>query len=367
MGTVDPVLLLYLFTGVCVLYATLVSVFFAVLPKHRTGQRLADASILDHLTMVLPFKNEQFHLDALKKHYSDFPCRLVMVNDHSTDITPEALKALYASSPIDVLHLPAGSHGKKAALHFGIAHCNTEWVLTTDADTRLSRLWLHTLSFDGRKEQAYVLPVMPKVRETGIGSFFDLEFMALQGVGLATAKLGVPLLANGAAFLFRKEAYLTSLPSRNDMEIPGGDDVFTLHAIADFYGKESVNVLANFGPAAVTIFPKSSSDLWRQRVRWISKVPQVNNLAYSIISWLVLFTNVAQLAIYTGLLCFPAMHVWLVPLGVKLSADLLILAWGVSYFRRLDCLWWIFPGVLFYPIYFLALVTHATLIKPSWK
>lgn len=353
--------------GFLALYALLLTVLLIALLRRPKVRRSAGFGP-EKFTVVIPFKNEGAALPGLIERYRDSPFSVLFVNDHSTDLSALELNRVFSAAGLSLLHLPDPLSGKKAALRHGIEHAAEAWILTSDADTALNTAFLKKLPrLLNSEKAAYVLPVRPGRSSATVRAFFDLEFIVLQAVGCAAAALGFPLLANGAAFFFRKDAYFESMRYRTDLDIPSGDDVFTLHAIASAFGRRSVGTILSEGPAAEAGFPKGAKALWNQRLRWIGKAGAVNGGVYRVVVWLVFLAN--------------ALFVWVLIDGavsgdfsffmraalLKIAGEIFLTAWGVSYFRRADCLRWLLPGVFIYPFYFFALLITAFFYQPQWK
>lgn len=351
---------------VSAVYLGLLLYFFIALKGSKTVNRRPGT--LPKVSIIIPFRNESAQLPSLLGHYGQWAHEIIMVNDHSTDLSKTAIDSLFANSRLTLLHLPQGLSGKKAALQYGISKASAEWILSSDADTRLIRQSTEGLLSSLKPDiSAMVLPLKPCQAGGMLAPFFDLEFMALQAVGLASAKLQKPLMANGAAFLFRKKYFEASLGNRNDAHLASGDDVFTLHAISAHAGKAAIGAHLMDGPMAEASFPTDFKSLWLQRLRWMGKTNQVHSLWYQAVAWLVVLANATQLVAYYELFSGAIASLWMWVVFAKIVGDFLLLAWGVSYFRRLDCLWWIFPGLFIYPFYLFTLLAGTTIHKPGWK
>ncbi len=342
------------------LVALLVIFWQALKPKDAAAEFPLD------VTIVIPFHNERDALPGLIRNSVNLGHKVLLVNDHSNDLDENELRRMVPGGNMLLLHLPQGLYGKKAALHFGIEHSVTEWVLTSDADTFINRDWLLAAGALTTKDaKAWVLPVKPAKQPSWGSKWFDLEFVGLQVVGLASAKAGMPLLANGAAFLFQREAYMMSYNQRRDLEIPHGDDIFTLHAIASTFGNMALGASMGAGVAALASFPEKVDALWLQRCRWIAKVPAVRSMPFAAVSALTLLAHVAHgcmLILWVLDIADLGTAFWL-----KIVLEAALLTTGVLYFRRLDCLWLILPGLFVYPFYFMSLILGSILIKPRWK
>lgn len=364
MNLID--LLQYAALLVAAAYLALLLYFFFMLIGVSAGSNETEA--LPKVSIIVPFRNEGAQLQSLTAHYASWTTEVIMVNDHSTDLSKSAIDSLFANSRLTLLHLPPGLSGKKAALQYGISQASGDWILTSDADTRLIKQSTEGLLSRLKSDiSAMVLPVKPRHIGKGLATFFDLEFLALQAVGLASARSHKPLMANGAAFLFRKKHFEATLGSRSDGHLASGDDIFTLHAISACAGKAAIDAHLIDGPIAEASFPVDFKSLWLQRLRWMGKTNQVNSRWYKAVAWLAVFANAAQLGAYYQLFSGAISTIWMWVLFAKIVGDFFLLAWGVSYFRRLDCMWWIFPGLFIYPFYLFTLLAGTTIHKPGWK
>lgn len=349
----------YIALGLAAGYAVLLSWFVYVL----FAKKGVSDPCHERTTVVLPFKNEGVHLPDLIEHFGSCPHEVIFVNDHSSDLSHDQLEVLFRFSGISLHHLPEGLHGKKAALHFGVERARGQWILTSDADTRMDIKWLCGIHLPG-DAAALVLPIAPVRGSTLWSHFFALEFLALQVAGCASARLRRPLLANGAAFLYRRAAYLGVAGGRSDWQEASGDDVFTLHAIAERGGE--VDAITEWGPVAQASFPDDLTGLWRQRLRWVGKAGDIRSSWYKFVAWWVLLTNAAfvwaiwELVKGEGVL-------WLATVAFKIVGDICLLAGGVLYFRRSDLMWYIPFAIPVYPFYLLVLVTTSLWHRPKWK
>jgi cellulose synthase/poly-beta-1,6-N-acetylglucosamine synthase-like glycosyltransferase len=367
MAIADNLLLQVLIFGILGLYALFL--FLLLVTLMRSGSiKESSAKALEGFAVVIPFKNESARLQDLIEKYDDTPFAVIFINDHSTDLSRSELDRMFKSAGLPLLHLPDSLSGKKAAIYHAAELIEQPWILTSDADTVLNREFVIGIpSFLKPEKAAYVLPVRPSRSSSLVAAFFDLEFLILQAVGCATAALGFPLLSNGAAFLFRKDAYMESMQYRTDLHIESGDDVFTLHAIAEVFGAKSVGLIMTEGPAADADFPEGANALWRQRLRWIGKAGAVKDRVYQMVIWLVFAVNALfVLTLIEGFITGD-FRIFGGAVLLKIAGEIFLTAWGVSYFRRADCLRWALPAVFIYPFYFFALLITAVFYKPRWK
>ena len=335
------------------------------LPKHSMK--------LEALTILIPFKNEASQLPSLIKCLksvliSNPLVKVQLLNDHSTDLKPQFISELDLSGQITLHNAGEKIFGKKAVLNEAIKKVSTPWILLMDADVELSDYFLDHLKMHiSESDKCVLIPLSPNKRKGIVASFFDLDFLSLHFAGLKSASLGRPLLANGACMLLNRDAYIESVPLRNDWQIESGDDVFAMFAIAKKYGRKAVVASANLRRPVSVNFPSSFKTLWQQRLRWIGKTGRIENNWFKFVAITVLMMQIslipAAILITQGQLsAFGTAVVFIV-----LIAEILFLAKATHQLRRIDLWVYIVPSVFIYPFYLLALGIFSTFAKPKWK
>ncbi|CAK8720522.1 Glycosyltransferase, catalytic subunit of cellulose synthase and poly-beta-1,6-N-acetylglucosamine synthase [Candidatus Electrothrix laxa] len=100
---------------------------------------------LPSISVIIPACNEEQGIEqALASILSlDYPnLEIIVLNDRSTDATPQILDRMAAEDPrlrvIHISELPAGWLGKNHALHLGAAQAKGEFLLFTDADVHMA-------------------------------------------------------------------------------------------------------------------------------------------------------------------------------------------------------------------------------------
>jgi dolichol-phosphate mannosyltransferase len=122
----------------------------------RTRPSRTAASRVDALTLVIPSHNEAASIGSVVEEWWESRPRgldfeILVVDDASTDDTPQILDALRPTIPLRVVRNSV-AQGFGGALRVGIAHTRTPWVAFTDADAQ----------YDARD-----LPVLVAVLESG--------------------------------------------------------------------------------------------------------------------------------------------------------------------------------------------------------
>jgi len=113
----------------------------------RTATRLPTPSQLststEQISAIVPARNEENNIESAIRSLVVQPevAEIIVVDDQSTDRTPEILAQLATEIPclkvIRSTELPAGWVGKNHALWLGAKAATGDWLLFTDADTIL--------------------------------------------------------------------------------------------------------------------------------------------------------------------------------------------------------------------------------------
>lgn len=323
--------------------------------------RSEEFKLVEGVTVVVPYRNEADNLPALIESLQSvvrgatIPMEVILVDDHSSDgyrpTLPEGGAFL-------ALEGRPGEQGKKAAIDRGVSAAKYPWILGMDADSRPDPAWFRAVESQVPKHaELFVFLIRPLPRRTAVTKFFDLEFLALQGVGMATALGGNAILANGAAMMYRKDAYEAAKAERRDQSYASGDDVFLLTAVKKIYGRESVAFLAHPGrPYMNARFPSRFGKLFAQRLRWISKNPAVPDVRYKWTMVLTFLGNFLWFPLAFALYTRGYEVLFQCALFVKLLPEILILTRMAVLTKRGDCLPWLIPSAIIYPVYLCILV-----------
>jgi cellulose synthase/poly-beta-1,6-N-acetylglucosamine synthase-like glycosyltransferase len=314
---------------------------------------------LKGLSIVIPFRNEKENLPVLLRELRrlrGFPeqIEVILVDDHSDDGYFPDLEETESLS-FRLFPLPEGLHGKKAAIDLGVRESSGEWILTLDADVQPGHGFREILlTALPENKQAMITAIRP-ARRKGLSSvFFDLEFLVLQVFTLGMARMKIPLLSNGACFLFRKEAYFETRVLRGDWDLNTGDDIFLLNAIRKRYGSRSIGIIHPAEPVVTAGFPEDFRTLFLQRLRWISKTSRVPNLIYSLFAWGIFLVHVGfyPFLFYSFTKDFSYTEL----AALKFIPEFCLLLIAALRFKRSDLIVHIPVAQVLYPLYLIALV-----------
>ncbi|MEE4214276.1 MAG: glycosyltransferase [Bacteroidales bacterium] len=307
------------------------------------------------LSLVIPFKNEAAGLpgllDDLASQVLDPALfEIIFVDDGSTDAGMDILK----SSPGELQSikiLGTGGKGKKKAMALGIENARGDYIVTTDADCRVSKDWLkeiyRELSITGADMLIGPVDIIDE------GSLFNrlvqLEFLALQSVTEIFARPGKAVMCNAANMCFRNPG-----PARYETmvktELPSGDDIFLMES----FRREgrTIRWLESPGAMVMTKAPGSVRAFFRQRIRWTSKSPFYSDPLLLSLSVLVFLTNMLIVAVFIASFFFtPLWLIFVLLLLIKAIPDYPLLA-AIAAKRGKRYLMSLFlPAHLLYPFY----------------
>jgi len=266
------------------------------------------------VSLIVPFKNEASVISRLLKSIKeqDYPLELVeliMVDDHSSDDSKEVIQALLKEFPTST-YITSDGVGKKQALLTGIKHTCNEWVLLTDADTIASKTWIKAMlnqRLDNTLLVAGPITIQKEDRFNVLLPMLQLEHIALQQLTRLSIARQKPLMANGANLLFKKEIAQQAFTLAN-LEIASGDDSNLLFA-AWQKDATSIQYASTVHASVSTTIPTTPHQIWKQRVRWASKLKtyeQVNHVTST--GWVIALANMAFILLLAC--CIAGIYSW---------------------------------------------------------
>jgi cellulose synthase/poly-beta-1,6-N-acetylglucosamine synthase-like glycosyltransferase len=202
---------------------------------------------------------------SLSKEYWE----VIFVDDHSEDETGDFLRDEIEDN--FAYHVLEQGTGKKAALATGITGAKGEYILTTDADCRVSSQWVETFwnHLNDIRPDLIAGPVSVDGRQDFLSSFQTLENTMLQLATKAGFQFGVPSMCNGANLCFAKAGYIECNGYHDHHDVPSGDDEFLMHR---FYREgKTLSFLKDKAAIVYTYAQPGFKALLQQKRRWASK------------------------------------------------------------------------------------------------
>src|SRR5690606_17504205 len=125
--------------------------------------------------------------DMLNQRFPSNLHEVIVVDDHSTDNTPEIIRS-FSNRGVKLIQLnelePLNSY-KKKAISEAINHAKGELIVATDADCLMGSNWLGSIVSMYEKENLFLIsgPVVYHNEKTIFERLQTLEFLYLIGLG----------------------------------------------------------------------------------------------------------------------------------------------------------------------------------------
>ena len=333
----------------------------------------------DLISVIIPARNEAGNIGWLLHDLSEqyFPKDLfevILIDDFSDDETVKVASGFLPVQPLTIIRmadLPASPHQafKKAALAEGIRRSSGKWIVTTDADCRLHPAWLMHLAAiaatSGR--QAIAAPVRIDPLTGALSAFQALDFMMMQGITAAAAKLHMGAMANGANFMFSRAAYNAVNGYEGTTGLASGDDYHLLQKIIKKYGQGPAFLMNSAAMVDTAAQPDLKSFL-QQRVRWASKSGKDSNVKITLSLAVVYLFNLSLGALWLCCLAHPhLLKAAASLLLLKILAELALMIPLSRFFKRTELLI-SFPFLQVFHITYIILAGFLGLLgKYQWK
>jgi len=303
----------------------------------RLDASSAKASSLPCFSVIVPARNEEAHIrrcleSLIRQDYPKDRYEVIVVDDHSSDRTPDIVREYQRQFPTLVRLIPNEQPAqtrafKKVAIQKGIGHSRHEIIATIDADCWAQRGWLSGLARYFESDVGLVAGVVT-MQTHPKSSWFEkiqaLEFLALVTAGAGSMGMGNPIICNGANLSYRKKAFQEVRGFEAIDSLPSGDDDLLLQKI---HHLSSWRV--RFSSASETInFTeplRSIRSFLNQRARWASKISHYRKkgLVFFLVLTYLFYLTLFFLAPLSVILGGKWLLVW-VSFAAKAAVDFLV-------------------------------------------
>ncbi len=370
-------ILLYLFLGITVFYILLLVAYNVAWFRSKT-YLITGNPPKTRVSVIVPARNESENIIKCLESISsqDYPSELfeiIVADDFSTDNTVSLVNDFIKKHSLKNIRLVELLNSeisyKKQAITEAMRVSKGDLVITTDADCIVSPRWISAI--------VEYYETFDPVIMVGLVRFYDektifqklqsLEFLSLIVSGIASIKLGFPIICNGANLAYSKKAFDEVGGYESNEKYASGDDVFLLHKMKKkFPGR--VAFIKNYEALVKTKPQKSLSDFISQRRRWISKSSGYQDPAIIITALIVYLFNLSILV--SGVLsmfnpvCF---LVFIFALLTKLFIDFPLLAGISCYVKKKNLLLYYIPLQFIYIFYVVIIGITGTIGSYTWK
>lgn len=326
----------------------------------------------NHLTILIPFRNESQHLsqlwNSILPQLRQCPgAEIIFINDHSSDASEAIIDGFNKDYPRLRCVAQESTFGKKHGVDLGVKNALTHWIVCIDADTELPEYWLQAVAGHTAENtrDLLILPLHIGPAENAIGKLQEVEFLSVMGVTAAMAFARQPVLCNGANLCFTKAAYLEVRAKRNDFHITGGDDLFLLHAL-----KHRQQIAWIHDPK--TIVSTKPHGQWgpllAQRLRWMGKTSKMDDADLRYTAALTFTMNAVACIFWCILVMHAPTAILLSPfILAKIIADALLIFMVGKWMCIKQVKRFYLVLIFLYPFYATLLPVISQIYRPAWK
>lgn len=309
------------------------------------------------VTIIVSARNEEKNLNNLfqalqKQDYDLSSMELIIVDDHSTDRTPEIIEQWRSHFPSFKTFIPTGRDNvrspKKNALKQAISNATHDIILMTDADCIPEQGWVNGMIQEYHKYPetdmliGFSETIVHPDNQSFIRRFEHFDFHTLMFATQATLNMKKVFSGSGQNLSFRKSSYFISGGYDRIMQYLSGDD---LHLMQLFKQKKlNVRFASNRQAIMKTQPIDHIKSFFNQRSRWASNMKIMLKSNPEFFLYLI--------SVFFVLTLLPVLLFWnlnfgLIILSIKFSFDLLFIIRGYGCFNLKK------KDLPFFPVWFL--------------
>lgn len=325
------------------------------------------------ISVVVPVRNEAELLPFLLQSLinQDYPAKnfqIIIVDDHSTDDTISVAKKFFEDKNFsNFIFLNSPNESKKEAISYAVSQCDSELIITTDADVTMSNEWISSIAKQYISTGAFL--ICGPVKLLSDNNYFEklqqLEFMGLSLIGAAGIHSGRPMFCNGANLAFAKKIFDELNGYENSRSFSGDDTQLMLKINDNFPGK--ISYLKDSRAVVLTSVIKQESDLIQQRKRWASKITTTLSAFTIVIAFLVWFVHALLLIQFFISIYQSSFFLLIFLLAIKLSSEVILLKSAGKFFNEKVSSLLIISAQPFYCIYIVFIGLLSPFGNYNWK
>ena len=369
---------IYLICAICIIGAYVALIIY-ILKHWTTSNSKIDNSLSPKFSysILIPARNEEKNIPHCinsilsNKKLNQFNFEIIVIDDHSTDNTMEAVLK-FEHPNIIILQLKDYLKGrqtnsyKKEAINYALENAQGDYIIQTDADCTFNSNYLITLDKILREKQCdfAACPIVLHPAGNLLEHFQVLDMtgmMALTNAGISSEKW---YMANGANMVYKN-----NLGKLKELSLASGDDIHRIESLANIPGKKVV--FLNDENLIVRTQPLSDlSAFISQRLRWGTKNKHIKNRAMRYIS-ITVYANALLLCIHPFLILSLgplALVIFITHVLVKMSIDYIYLRELSEFFNSKTSLKYFFPSSIISILYIVIVGSLSLFVKQyRWK
>jgi cellulose synthase/poly-beta-1,6-N-acetylglucosamine synthase-like glycosyltransferase len=337
---------------------------------------LKSAHFKTTVSILIAARNEEDKIfntinDILAQDYPADLMQLIVVDDHSTDQTSEIVLS-FADRGVKLIVLnenePLNSYKKKAITE-AIKLSDSELIITTDADCRMSSAWLKTIIgfYESGNYKMISSPVIYFEEKSKFEEMQTLDFLFLSGLGAAGIGNKMPSTCSGANLAYQREVFYELKGFQGIDELASGDDELFLHKVASVY-PDGIGFCKSRDAIVYTHAKSSLSEFIQQRKRWASKSTKYKNKVIVFIGISVwIFNFIIILSAIMGFFNSFYWYLCLVSIGLKALAEISLLIPVCRFANRSKLLWYVPILTVVHMFYLMYIGIAGNSGKYNWK
>jgi len=348
--------LIYLFLVIYLISLVLLLRGFIKINK----QRIVSATAFKKFSLVIVYRNENKNLLNLLNSFKnlDYPLEnfeILMIDDGSV----ETFDFMAYQLPIKSLkNIRKTASPKKDAITFAVDCAKNDWLVFTDADCVVDKLWLKTLNnyLQANTEKEMVCgSVFVDENINFLSAFQAWDFVSLQATTIGSFGLNKPFMCNSANMAFTKTIFKKVDGYVGNNHWTSGDDVFLLQKIFAVE-PQSLGYLFHPNFFIKTKAVESFEQLINQRVRWGSKAKAYSSIWGKFLSLLIVCVSL----IFIWRLI--VLNYWFVLIKLVLDGSFLV-CFSKLFKQKIN---YLLPSLLIYP-FVVVWVLGRSFFKIEWK
>jgi biofilm PGA synthesis N-glycosyltransferase PgaC len=326
--------------------------------------------------VIICARNEEANIEKclrsiLDQNFDKSLLEIILMNDASSDRTEALAEHILNGSTVhfQIITNPK-QEGKKYSITKAIEHCNSELIISRDADTyTINNNWLNTMVsfYEESKKQFIIAPIDIQPNSSFLGAMqsFENDALAIMTAGFTSHKRA--FLCNGANLAFTKKLFEKVKGYSSHQKIASGDDVLFLEDVKKL-DPETVAYLKSHDALVYTYPQKNLPDLINQKLRWASKFDSNPNSFNQVLGLLVFLAHAYSLFfLFKALFSHHLPPFGLFFIFLRFFIDFLLLFLASRYYKKPLLWWWLLPIWVIYSFVIFSVGILVWFYKPKWK